>query len=446
MLSRRSFSTSARALSHAHFTKLPNGLTVISKRSNLPTSSIGVYLNSGSRAENPYNSGVSTLLGKLIEHSPAAESVFRTEGVKLSSTGEKELSAIAVASFAPGNGKPALSTLSSIIENVQGVTADEFAFKQQVEAVAKAAEAFEADPSKMVPEHMTATAFQGTSLALPTFGKADTIRTLHPHDVKSFIGKNLVSSNVAIVGVGSDADHDALVKFAQELSIPDGARQPFEPASFLGSEVRMRDDTMPDAHIAISAKVPGAQNDTSFYTGLVASEIYGEYLGKDSLYTPFEASKLSQITHDNNLCDYYKHFQLTFSDIGLWGVYFQTYGVNWLDEAVHFNLKAWNRFTTGTVTDVELEHAKEALKVKFGAAKATGAEEAQELAKIYFTRGYLPSIHEAVVSIDEVSHKTLQTWASDNLYDQDVALAGNGQIDDLLDYNRIRNDMASLRW
>ncbi|VEU23194.1 DEKNAAC104303 [Brettanomyces naardenensis] len=446
MLSRRFFSTTASKLARAEVTKLSNGLTVISKPGNSSLSSIGLYLNSGSRSENAYNSGVSTLTGDILKNSTLSRKAFESAGVKVTSTNGKEYSGLAVTSFAPGNSSAAVAAIDSLVKETPKLIADELTVKENVARAVAFADKFEETPKKMVLEHLTATAFQGTSLALPSYGKAETLETLQTIDLQDFLSKNLVSSNATLISYGSDVNHDELVKAAAKLAIPTGAKIPFEAASFLGSDVRLRDDTMPDAHVAIAVKTPGAKSEHDFLTGLVAAHINGEYLGRDSLYTPFEGPKFSQLVASHGWSNYYNHFQIGYSDIGLWGAYFNTEAIEYVDEFTHFLLKSWNRFSTGTISSAELEKAKQELKVVLASAKADQVEELDSIAASYLARGILSSDEELIHSIDAISHKDLVKWAQNYLYDQDIAIAGNGQIEDLFDYNRIRNDMSMMRW
>lgn len=445
MLSRRFFSTTVRKLAKAEITTLSNGLTVISKPGNSKLSSIGLYLNSGARSENAYNSGVSTLFGNVLKNSSIAKKALNS-GVKVSSTNAKELTGAAVASFAPGNADAAISTLGELVKNASKLAEDRVTVSEEVAKAATFAEDFENDSKKMVVEHMTATAFQGTSLALPSYGKAETLSILESQDISDFIGKNLLAANTALVAYGSDISHEKLVKAASRLSIKDGSRAPYPATSFLGSDVRLRDDTLPKAYVAISVKTPGAKSDKDYFTGLVAAHINGEFVGHDSLYTQFEGSKLSQLVYASSLGDYYKHFQLAYSDIGLWGALMTSPNIGCVDELIHFTLKSWNRMSTRTITDAELQKAKQEIKLSLSSINTDSAAQTEKLADSFFSKGLLYSDGELIQNIDSITLKDIATWANKYLYDQDIALAATGQIEDVFDYNRIRNDMSMLRW
>lgn len=60
--------------------------------------------------------------------------------------------------------------------------------------------------------------------------------------------------------------------------------------------------------------------------------------------------------------------------------------------------------------------------------------------------GAKPALSEVFAKIDSITAKDVKQWASNRLWDQDIAIAGTGQIEGLLDYVRIRNDMSMMRW
>ncbi|KAH3668408.1 hypothetical protein OGAPHI_002162 [Ogataea philodendri] len=442
MLSRRFFSSS-RSVAKSVVTKLPNGLTVASKPGAQSTSSIGLYLNSGSRSEDPFNSGVSTLVGNVVTASKTAREAYALSGVEVGSSNAKEVTGLAVTSFAKGNSKEAFKAIKALVSGLESSVSDASFVKQKAQEASAFAEAFENQHKSMVIEHMISTAFQGTSLALPTYGKADTLATLESSDLKAFLGKQFVASNLAVVAVG-DVDHEELVKFATELPVSAGAKPAVEPYHFLGSDARLRDDTLPTAHVAISAKGP-AVSSPEYYAGLVASQINGFYQ-HSGLYSQFSGSQLAQFFNENPMCDEFDHFSLGFSDVSLWGAYLETEHIEYLDEVVHFTLKNWNRFSSGTFTETELEQGKAALKLKLLASDSTPAVEAEKLASRSFLHGFEESEGEIIKSVDEVSHKSVVQWAQKYLYDQDIAVSGTGQIEALFDYNRLRNDMSMMRW
>ncbi|KAG0672916.1 Cytochrome b-c1 complex subunit 1, mitochondrial [Pichia californica] len=446
MLSKRLFSTSSRQLTRAAVSRLGNGITVITKPSETATPSVGLFLNSGSRSEDAYSSGISTLLGHVVSASQSAADALKTEGVKYYSSNQKEVTGILSASYPKGNSTGAFTSIKNTLAKLDSIVSDEVKLADQKAKSIAIADAFEDSPKDMVIEHMIGTAFQGTSLALPKYGKSESLEILESQDLKNYLGSNLVSSNLAIVSVGSEIDHDSLIKFASELPIATGAKKPFASTSFLGSDIRLRDDNLPQAHAAISVLTPGFKETAAFYTGLVAAQINGSYSGIASPYSSYVGSTLAQFLEENHLVDSFDHFQLAYSDVGLWGGYFASHNIGNYDETIHFALKNWNRFSSGTVNEIELSKAKSELKLRLLKAPSSSVAFGESLATQAFGLGYIPSEQEVAANIDEVTSASVTAWAQKYLYDQDIAVAGNGQIEALFDYNRLRNDMSMMRW
>lgn len=84
--------------------------------------------------------------------------------------------------------------------------------------------------------------------------------------------------------------------------------------AFIGSDLRVRDDTIPAAHIAIA--VEGVSwNDDDYFTALVTQAIVGNY-DKAMGSAPHQGSKLSGFVHQNDLASSFMSFSTSYSDTG----------------------------------------------------------------------------------------------------------------------------------
>lgn len=439
MLSRRFLSTSARR--NAQFTTLKNGLVVVSESNPIAkSSSVGVYVQAGSRAENPYNSGVSSLTANVLINN-LKTSAFES-GVKLSASNAREITGLN-AEFASGNLSKAFDSLTSALKNSESALNDAALVSSQAKLAGEYAELIEEIPSQTVIEHLHSTAFQGTSLALPIYGKADTVSTLEPMDLTSFYEKTFVASNAAIVGTG-DVKHEELVELASKLQVlPASVKPEVAPSSFLGSDVRFRDDTLPKAYVAIAVQGE-ALSSPLYWTAKVASEVNGEYY-RNSLFSKFQGSKLSGIVDQYHLATSYQHFSNSYSDNGLWGFYTESDNILDFDDMVHFTLKEWNRLSI-SVTETEVERAKAALKLKVLSTLESSVSQANALSTDALILGYKASTAEILAKINKITVSDVKSWASSSLWDKDIAISATGQIEALFDYNRVRNDMSMMRW
>jgi processing peptidase subunit beta len=87
-----------------------------------------------------------------------------------------------------------------------------------------------------------------------------------------------------------------------------------QKADFIGSDVRVRDDTMPTANVAIA--VEGVSwNSDDYYTALVAQAIVGNY-DKAMGNAPHQGGKLSGYVHKHDLANSFMSFSTSYSDTG----------------------------------------------------------------------------------------------------------------------------------
>lgn len=426
------------ANSKTQYTSLSNGLTVATESNPLAKSStIGLWVGAGSKHETATNNGVSKLVTKaLFDGSKQAAS---KQGVILGSNVERE----SIALFGTTLGSKASSVVDLLAQSFNNPSFSEEAVANYKKLAIKDTEIIEETPRKTVLEHLHATAFQGTSLALPVNGTPESISNLQASDLESLINKYTVSSNAVVVGAGN-IKHEELVELVEKkLKIPAGVVPKVKPAKFLGSELRFRDDTLPSAYISIAVNGPSLKS-KDLYTAQVASEVFGAYTSSEPASSR-QGSKLADIIHTNHLAQNFHHFTNAYKDAGLWGFYTETSNVGNIDDLIHFSLKQWNRLSTD-VTETEVFKAKSVLKSKILTSLGSTSAIANDIGTKVLVNDRRQSIDEIFAKIDQVSVKSINEWAQRDLWDQDIAVSGTGQIEALFDYNRLRNEMALLRW
>ncbi|KAG7194111.1 mitochondrial processing peptidase beta subunit [Scheffersomyces spartinae] len=423
------------ANSGTKFTTLTNGVTLATEvNPNATTAAVGLFYGGGSRSEHSYSNGLAALTTNLLASKNAP-------GVALSAQNSKEFNGV-VAVSTNANVAEAAKLIASIASKPESAF-DSANFDTIKALSASAAAASEANPKSKVLEHLNATAFQGYSLSLPTLGTQETVSHLIKDDVARFAKSHLVSNNVVIAASGN-IDHEQLVNSLEaSLNVANGPKPIVSPASFLGSEVRMRDDTMPKAYISIAAH--GESLNSPYYqTAKVASQVFGKF-DLSAAVAKFTSPKLASIVQDYDIVDSYEHFSTSYSDTGLWGFYAETSAIASIDDFVHFTLKEWNRLSV-SVTDAEIARAKAQTKTALLKSLNSSADISSHIASDLLLTGHRTSVASALEKIDAVTKKDVKAWAQQNLWDRDVVISGTGQIEDLLDYMRVRNDMAMMRW
>lgn len=177
---------------------------------------------------------------------------------------------------------------------------------------------------EVVFDHLHATAFQGQPLGRTILGPAANIASIQREDLVEYIKTNYTADRMVLVGAGG-VTHDELVNLAEKnfgslpTAPPNTAAKALAEAQkrkpeFVGSEVRIRDDTIPTANIAIAVEGVSWKSD-DYFTALVTQAIVGNW-DKALGAAPHMGSKLSGFVHHNELANSFMSFSTSYSDTG----------------------------------------------------------------------------------------------------------------------------------
>lgn len=410
-----------------------NNITVITKPSVSKVNEVSLVFGAGSSAENYYNNGVSQVLSGAFLGNGAKDAF--TSGFKLSSSVGKEYQTFTASG--PDSSK-ALSLIKDTFLTEGALLKDFNSFKQA--AADKTAKYENTDFASIVDQHLHATAFQNTPLSVPTSGTFETISGLDVSDASEFLARAFGPKNLTVVQQGSAVDHERFVELVSKINVPSASAEisPIAPSEFIGSEVRLRDDTLPGAWWSIAVEGESTSS-ADYYVAKVAANVFGSFnLGEP--ISRKQGSKLVNEVLEYEIVDTFSHFSKSYKNTGLWGFAAESSKIASIDEFTHFALKQWNRLTV-SVTDLEVARAKQALKLTIGANDSI-----ETLATTIASGAPVLSLREQFALIDKITASDVKNWASNKVWDQDVAVAATGQIEDLFDYMKIRNDMSMMRW
>ncbi|KAI9450794.1 Metalloenzyme, LuxS/M16 peptidase-like protein [Lactarius psammicola] len=136
---------------------------------------------------------------------------------------------------------------------------------------------------KVVFDHLHAVAFQGQSLGHTIPGPKKNIPLIKHDDLTSYIKTNYTADHMVLIGAGG-VDHGELVKAAERsfgtlpvsLNPISLSRTAHPKPDFIGSEVRIRDDNILMAHIAVA--VEGVSwSPPDYYPMLTMQSIFGNW-------------------------------------------------------------------------------------------------------------------------------------------------------------------------
>lgn len=271
----------------------------------------------------------------------------------------------------------------------------------------------------------------GQPLGRTILGPKKNILSIKKDDLSSYIKTNYTADRMVLVGAGG-INHNELIKAAEKSfstlqsfstlpvssnPIPLG-RLAHPKTKFIGSEVRVRDDDVPTANIAIA--VEGVSwSSPDYYPMLVMQSIFGNWdrtLGSASLLS----SRLSHVISQNNLANSYMSFSTSYSDTGLWGIYLVSENLHNLDDLMHFTLKEWTRMSINP-TSVEVERAKSQLKASLLLSLDGTTAIAEDIGRQLVTSGRRMTPQQIEQAVDAVTPEEIKRVAQKYLWDKDVS-------------------------
>ncbi|KAK0631969.1 Metalloenzyme, LuxS/M16 peptidase-like protein [Immersiella caudata] len=430
-------------------TTLKNGLTVATQYSPYAqTSTVGVWIDAGSRAETEETNGTAHFLEHLAFKGTEKRTQQQLEleienmGAHLNAYTSRENTVY----FAKALNEDVPQCVDILQDILQNSKLEESAIERERSVILRESEEVEKQLEEVVFDHLHATAYQNQPLGRTILGPRQNIQDITRTELSNYINHNYTADRMVLVGAGG-VPHDKLVEMADKYFAGLPSKAPETGAyllskktpDFIGSDVRIRDDTIPTANIAIA--VEGVSwNDDDYFTALVTQAIVGNY-DKALGNAPHTGSKLSAFVHKHDLATSFMSFSTSYSDTGLWGIYLVTDKLTQVDDLVHFALREWTRLA-GSVTEAEVERAKAQLKASILLSLDGTTAVAEDIGRQIVTTGRRMSPGEIERSIDAITEKDVMDFANRKLWDQDIAVSAVGSIEGLFDYSRLRADMS----
>ncbi|KAF2006769.1 hypothetical protein P154DRAFT_615462 [Amniculicola lignicola CBS 123094] len=434
-------------------TTLSNGFTIATEHSPwAQTSTVGVWIDAGSRAETDKTNGTAHFLEHLAFKGTQKRTQQQLEleienmGGHLNAYTSRENTVYYAKAF-NADVPATVDILSDILQNSK---LEPTAIERERDVILREQEEVDKQLEEVVFDHLHATAFQGQPLGRTILGPKENIETIQRGDLENYIKTNYTADRMVLVGAGG-VPHAQLVELAEKhfASLPAEptdysakavAAQKQKP-EFIGSEVRIRDDTMPTANIAIA--VEGVSwNDDDYFTALVTQAIVGNW-DRAMGNSPYLGSKLSTFVSQNNLANSFMSFSTSYSDTGLWGIYLVSSSPTRIDDLVHFTLREWSRLSI-SVSSAETERAKAQLKASLLLSLDGTTAVAEDIGRQIITTGRRLAPEEVERVVGAITEKDVMDFAKRKLWDRDIAISAVGQIEGLLDYNRVRGDMSRM--
>lgn len=426
---------------------LDNGMKVASEDTGAPTATVGLFIDTGSRYESDSNNGVANFLEHMVfkgtgKRSQAAlEASVASMGAHVNASTGREQTMFSVKSHSGDIGS-SVEILGDIIANN---TFGEAELEREKGVILREMQETEMDLKAVTMDHLHSVAYQGTPLARTVVGPSKNVKSMGLADLANYKGANFQASRMVLAGSGG-VDHADLVALAEKHfgalgGLPSGDVPIDLNCRFTGSDVRVRDDDMPLAHVAIAVEGAGWSHPDNIPLKL-ASAVCGSW-DKSMGGGKSSSSALAKYCATKNFCNSFESFNISYKDTGLWGMYFVTDKLN--QEPMIYNIQhEWMRLCT-SITDFELSRAKAQLKTSILLGLDGTTPAATNIGEQMLSYGRRISQDELIAKIDAVDAALIQDTCYKYIYDRCIAIGAVGPIENLPDYNRIRAGMYWLR-
>ncbi|GFR27749.1 mitochondrial-processing peptidase subunit beta [Trichonephila clavata] len=423
--------------------QLPNGLRIATEDSGIPTCTVGLWIDAGSRYETESNNGVAHFLehmafkGTSNRSQTALELEVENMGAHLNACTSREQT-IFQAKCLTKDVKRAIDILSDILQSSK-YGESEIEIERGV--ILREMQEIEMNLQELVFDHLHAAAFQNTPLGRTILGPIENIKSISRKDLVEFKTNHYVASKMVLAGAGG-VHHEELVKLAEEYfgslkSHGVEGKNFLNTCNFTGCESRLCDESMPLVHAALAVEGCGWQNPESIPL-LIANILIGNwdrsYGSGGNIY-----SKLAHKVGAKNLCHNFLSFNTCYKDTGLWGIYMVCDGKTFNDMLFTVQ-EEWHRLCT-SVTEEEVTRAKNLLMTNTLLLLDGSTPIFEDIGRQMLNYNRRIPISEMEARIEMINADVIREVCTNYLKKKPVTIAAIGPIEKMMDYNTLVNGM-----
>ncbi|KAK6626623.1 hypothetical protein RUM44_009099 [Polyplax serrata] len=429
-------------------TTLENGLRIASEDTGAPTATVGLWVDAGSRYETEENNGVAHFLEHMAFKGTDKRSQTDLEleienlGAHLNAYTSREQT-VFYAKCLRQDVPKALEILADIIQNSKLGEAE---IERERAVILREMQEVETNLQEVVFDYLHSVAYQGTPLGRTILGPTQNIKTISREDLRNYINNTYKPPRIVLAGAGGVV-HDELVNLAcslfNKLSLHYTGEIPVvTPCRYTGSDVRVRDDTMPLAHVAVAIEGCG-WCDSDNITLMIANTLIGAWDRSQGGGTNNSSQLVENVAYTNSAHSF-QSFNTCYKDTGLWGVYFVCEPKN-CDDMMFLIIEEWKRLCTSVTTN-EVERAKNLLKTNMLLQLDGTTPVCEDIGRQMLCYGRRIPLPELEARINMITAEQVRNVMLKYVYDRCPVVAAVGPIETLPDYNETRSMMYWLRF
>ncbi|CDJ37319.1 mitochondrial-processing peptidase alpha subunit, putative [Eimeria tenella] len=425
------------------YSKLDNGLRIASVDRGGLVSSLGLFVNTGSRWEDVSNSGVSHMLQLLAFHSTAHLSFLRTiktiEVLGASAACVAGREQIVYSAECVREKMPLLLPL--LTGNVLFPRLLPWEISANKNKLIQMKQKIESQPDQCVSEMLHQTAWHNNTLGLKLFATEKSLQHYDANTIRQFILDHFSPENMVCVGV--NVNHEEFSRwvmraFVDYNAVPNKPRKYIQPI-YTGGDSRV-EALAPHAHIAVAFETPGGWNGGDLVTYSVLQTLMGGG-GAFSTGGPGKGMYTRLYLNVLNKYDWVESamaFNTQYTDTGLFGLYMLA-NPNKASSAVKVMAEQFAGMTR--VTAEELQRAKNSIKSSIYMNLENRGIVMEDIGRQLLMSGRVISPAEFCRAIDNVKEADIRRVA-EKMFSKPPTVVAYGDICSVPHYEEIR---AALR-
>jgi len=430
-----------RRVPETPITRLKNDMRVATETSHSETATVGVWIDAGSVYEDENTNGVAHFLEHMAfkgtgkRSREALEREVENMGASLNAYTSREQTVYYIKVFKNDVPK-AVDILADIIQNS---SYDKDHIERERGTILREMEEVASQPEETIFDHLHSVAYQGNALGRTILGPASNVQRFTRDDLINYTKKHYTGPRMVLAASGG-VNHDQLVGLAENAfsSVSSQSHKPqgfVHPSQFTGSMVSIRDDDMPEVHVALAFESVGWSN-PDFFTFLLLQSLLGSW-DKSLSGNKNVNSKLCEVVATKGLAESFTTFNTCYNNTGLFGLYAVSAQPDRVDELLMESMAELQRLSFG-VTEAELERTKNKL-IGASMMHLDGTSPVcEDIGRHVIALGKRLSAAEVYTRIQRVTLQDIFRVAESHFFDTDPAIAAMGPVDDFPDWHQIR--------